>query len=89
MFVIFIQFNSPFKVNEEHKSKCVNRCDVHYFVNIFIFLFQQPVTHVFARNIAKHVLKTQSMPLLLSIALEDYTPEVMKGIEKVIQDYVI
>eukprot|EP00057_Strongylocentrotus_purpuratus_P003478 XP_003726744.1 PREDICTED: proteasome assembly chaperone 3 [Strongylocentrotus purpuratus] len=49
----------------------------------------EPVTHVFARNIAKHVLKTQSKPLLLSIALEDYTPEVMKGIEKVIQDYVI
>nr|XP_054764739.1 proteasome assembly chaperone 3-like [Lytechinus pictus] len=49
----------------------------------------EPVMHVFARNIGKHVLKIHPKPLLLSLALEDYTPAVMKGIEKVIQDYVI
>lgn len=49
----------------------------------------EPVTHVFARNIAKRVLKSQSKPLLLSLALEEYTPEILKGIEKVIQDYLI
>ncbi|XP_072172972.1 proteasome assembly chaperone 3-like [Diadema setosum] len=49
----------------------------------------EPVIHVFARNIASQVLKSESKPLLLSLALEDYSPAVLKGIQKVIENYLL
>ena len=52
-------------------------------------MFPQPLTHVFGRNIAQVVLKGQTKPLLLSLALQDYSPAMLRAIQTTLRDYVI
>lgn len=50
----------------------------------------EPITHVYARNLATTVCSApNSKPLLLAIALKKHSPAVLKTLQRIIMDYQV
>ncbi|XP_033636623.1 proteasome assembly chaperone 3-like [Asterias rubens] len=48
----------------------------------------EPVTHVFAKNIASKIcLAPDSKPILLSIALKEHSPALLKSLQDLVMQY--